>query len=66
MFYNDIMALRCCGINVGLCTASFIAVDKLQIAEDLVRRTLAKEVETDGKQHPNSRKLLADILNQQN
>jgi len=46
--------------------SAFIAVDKLQLAEDLIRRTLASELSKDGKYHPSSRKLLADVLASQN
>ena len=47
---------------------SFIAVDKLQIAEDLIRRALASEasVTDNGRTNSYSRKILADILAGQN
>jgi tetratricopeptide (TPR) repeat protein len=47
---------------------SFMSVDKLQIAEDLIRRTIAIEISNNANRKPNAttRKLLADILAGQN
>ena len=49
---------------------SYMAVDKLQIAEDLIRRALSKENKdfflNNKKQNPYTRKLLADVLASQN
>lgn len=47
---------------------AYIAVDKLQIAEDLIRRTIAVEsaLTESGRANPHTRKLLADILAGQN
>lgn len=47
---------------------SFMSVDKLQIAEDLIRRTITIEIANNSHHKPNAttRKLLADILVGQN
>lgn len=45
---------------------SFIAIDKLQIAEDLIRRAISLEISITGKANARTRKLLADLLSSQN
>jgi hypothetical protein len=44
---------------------SYIAVDKLQTAENLIRRALAAD-EVNGKSNPHTRRLLGDVLAGQN
>jgi tetratricopeptide (TPR) repeat protein len=45
---------------------SFMAVDKLQIAEDLIRRAISLEISISSKANARTRKLLADLLSSQN
>lgn len=45
---------------------AFMSIDKLQVAEDLLRRSIACDLQTKRSAHPHSRKLLADVLAGQN
>ncbi|RYH22214.1 hypothetical protein EON65_19560 [archaeon] len=45
---------------------AFMSIDKLQVAEDLLRRSIACDLQTRRIAHPHSRKLLADVLAGQN